>query len=115
MGWLVAGLFGLMLLGGLVVFARPRGGHHRGADDTLVTELLGPREVAAVSAPEAGGEAELSPVPHAGKAAESSLSPSGPAAEGDWLETQLAWITAWSQRMHQQIESAGRPRTDRNE
>jgi hypothetical protein len=149
MGWLIAGLFGLILLGGLVVLARRRGGHRRGADDTLVTELLGPREVAAAPArpaeaeadrspvPPAGEEAERSPVPPAGEEAERSpgppaeegadrspvtqatkaveSSPSGPDAEGDWLESQLAWITEWSQQMHQQIESAGRPGPDRTE
>ena len=115
MAWLIAGLFGLILLGGLVVLARRRGGHRRGADDTLVTELLGPREVAAAPAPPAGEEAERSPAPQATKAAESSPSPSSQDAEGDWLESQLAWITEWSQHMHQQIESAGRPGTDRTE
>ena len=113
MGWLIAGLFGLILLGGLVVLARRRGGHRRGADDTLVTELLGPREVAAAPAPPAEAEADRSPVTQATKAVESS--PSGPDAEGDWLESQLAWITEWSQQMHQQIESAGRPGPDRTE
>ena len=137
MGWLIAGLFGLILLGGLVVLARRRGGHRRGADDTLVTELLGPREVAAAPARPAEAEAERSPVPPAGEEAERSpgppaeegadrspvtqatkaveSSPSGPDAEGDWLESQLAWITEWSQQMHQQIESAGRPGPDRTE
>ena len=137
MAWLIAGLFGLILLGGLVVLARRRGGHRRGADDTLVTELLGPREVTAAPARPAEAEAERSPVPPAGEEAERSpgppaeegadrspvtqatkaveSSPSGPDAEGDWLESQLAWITEWSQQMHQQIESAGRPGTDRTE
>ena len=125
MGWLIAGLFGLILLGGLVVLARRRGGHRRGADDTLVTELLGPREVTAAPARPAEAEAERSPVPPAGEEADRSpvtqatkaveSSPSGPDAEGDWLESQLAWITEWSQQMHQQIESAGRPGPDRTE
>ena len=125
MGWLIAGLFGLILLGGLVVLARRRGGHRRGADDTLVTELLGPREVAAAPARPAEAEAERSPVPPAEEGADRSpvtqatkaveSSPSGPDAEGDWLESQLAWITEWSQQMHQQIESAGRPGPDRTE
>lgn len=127
MGWLIVGLFGLMLLGGLVVFARRRGSHHRRVDDTLVTELLGPREAAAVPAPQAreaaerpparqaGEAAERPPAPQAGEAAESSLPPSGLAPEGDWLEAQLAWITAWSQQIHQEIESAGLPGTDRTE
>jgi hypothetical protein len=115
MVWLIVGLFGLILLGALVVLARRRGSHRRGADDTLVTELLGPRDVAAVPAPQTGEEAERSPVPQATKAGESSVPPSGQGAEGDWLETQLAWITSWSRQIHQQIESAGRPGTDRTE
>jgi hypothetical protein len=32
-----------------------------------------------------------------------------PAAAQDWLETQLAWINAWSQRMKEQITSAEQP------
>jgi len=120
MGSLIAGLFGLLVLVGLVVLARRRS-HRRGADDTLVTDLLGPPEAAGEPATQAGEEAVSSHVPHkarppsgpqAGEQAEPSPSVSGPADEGDWLESQLAWITAWSQRMHQQIESAGQPEPD---
>jgi len=32
-----------------------------------------------------------------------------PAAAEDWLETQLAWINAWSQRMKEQITPAEQP------
>ena len=148
MGWLIGGLFGLVLLGGLVVLARRRGRHHRAADDTLVTDLLGPRDAAAVPAPQAPAVAEPSPapadaeprpappaeedarrppaapagegtegprVPRARIAAEPSPPPSGTAAEGDWLDSQLAWISEWSQRMHEQIESAEPPGTDHTE
>jgi len=39
-----------------------------------------------------------------------SLAPSAPpAAAEDWLETQLAWINAWSQRMKEQITSGEQP------
>jgi hypothetical protein len=147
MGWLIAGLLGLVLLAGLAVVIRRVGGSRRAADDTLVTDLLGPPEVPAGPAPPVGEEAELPPAPRAGegdgpapvpragegdgpppvpRAGEGDGPPPVPRARkegghgppdgaGDWLETQLAWITAWSQRMHQEIESAGRPDPDRNE
>ena len=151
MRWVIVGLVALALLVSFVVLARRRGSHRRGADDTLVTDLLGPREMAAAPASPAGDEAERPPAPQARDEAERppapqtpdeadrppapqaeeeadrppvpsgtrtvepSSSPSGPAADGDWLEDQLAWIAEWSQQMHQQIESAGQARTDRAE
>jgi len=39
----------------------------------------------------------------------STASSAPPAAAQDWLETQLAWIDAWSQRMKEQITSAEQP------
>jgi hypothetical protein len=36
-----------------------------------------------------------------------SPAPSASAGPEDWLETQLAWINAWSQRMKEQITSEG--------
>jgi hypothetical protein len=42
--------------------------------------------------------------------------PAAPAAgEGDWLQTQLAWITNWSRYMQDQITSADPPDRDRDE
>jgi hypothetical protein len=92
MVWLITGLL-LALVGGLAVFAR-RGRRRPVADDTLVAELLGPPARRALPAPPVRQDAEPPPAP----AAE-------PAGEGGWLETQLAWITAWSERMHDQIAS----------
>jgi hypothetical protein len=53
---------------------------------------------------QATGENQRSPVP-----------PAPPATEEDWLETQLAWINAWSQRMNQQITSTDPPEPGRKE
>jgi hypothetical protein len=39
----------------------------------------------------------------------SSAPSAPPAATQDWLETQLAWINAWSQQMKEQITSAEQP------
>ena len=104
MVWLITGLL-LALAGGLAVFARS-GRRRPVADDTLVAELLGPPSVklGALPAPPVRQDAGPSPVP----AAE-------PAGEGGWLETQLAWITAWSERMHDQTAStAAGPETGGN-
>ena len=111
MSWLIVGLLGLVLLACLVVFTGRVGGYRRPADDTLVTDLLGPPKVSAVPALRAGEKAEPPPAPQARQESE----PTPPAGAGDWLETQLAWIAAWSQQMHQEIESAGRPEPNRNE
>jgi hypothetical protein len=102
MVWLITGLL-LALAGGLAVFAR-WGRRRPVADDTLVAELLGPPPARrALPAPPVRQDAEP-PAP----AAE-------PAGEGGWLETQLAWITAWSERMHDQTAStAAGPETGGN-
>jgi hypothetical protein len=51
-----------------------------------------------------------SPAPQAREDGPPSPAPSAPPAEGqDWLETQLAWINTWSQRMKEQITSAEQP------
>jgi hypothetical protein len=107
MGWLIVGLV-LALLGGLAVFTR-WGSRRPVGDDTLVAELLGPSAVRGLPARPVRQEVGPPPAPAA-----------QPAGEGDWLETQLASITAWSARMHEQIASAaadpelaatGQPRT----
>lgn len=93
MVWLITGLL-LALAGGLAVCAR-WGRCRPVADDTLVAELLGPPPARrALPAPPVRRGAGPPPAP----AAE-------PAGEGGWLETQLAWITAWSERMHDQTAS----------
>lgn len=103
MVWLITGLL-LALAGGLAVFAR-WGRRRPVADDTLVAELLGPPPARrALPAPPVRQDAGPPPAP----AAE-------PAGEGGWLETQLAWITAWSERMHDQTAStAAGPETGGN-
>jgi hypothetical protein len=159
----IAGLLGLVFLGGLLMFIRGRGRSRPSADDTLVTDLLGPPDLPAAPAPQeqrarapspawqARKESEPSPARQARKESEPSparqarkerepsaarqarkeserptpqasgegeLSPASsapPAEEGDWLETQLAWINAWSQRMNQQITSAEQPKPHSNE
>ena len=91
MGWLITGLLALLVV--LAVLTR-RGRRRPAADDALVAELLGPPARRALPAPAVREEAEPPSTPAA-----------GPAGEDDWLETQLAWITAWSERMHAHIAS----------
>jgi hypothetical protein len=98
LGWLITWLL-LALLGGLAVFTR-RGRRHPPTDETLIAELLGPSEpptvrVLSPPAPQPHKEDEPPPAPAA-----------LPAGEGGWLETQLALITAWSERMQKQIASS---------
>jgi hypothetical protein len=94
MVWLVSGLL-LALGGGLAVVTR-WGGRRPVADNTLIAELLGPLPGRRPRpAPPVREDAAPPPAP----AAE-------PPGEGGWLDTQLAWITAWSQRMHEQIAAA---------
>jgi len=51
-----------------------------------------------------------SPAPQAREEGQPSPAPSAPPAGAeDWLETQLAWIDAWSQRMKEQITSGQQP------
>jgi hypothetical protein len=145
--WLIAGLLGLVFVGGLLLFIRGRGRSRPSADDTLVTDLLGPPDLPAVPAPQARrdgapsparqapDEAQRSPARQAPDEAQRSpawqapdegqpspalqapeederspVPPAPPAAEENWLETQLAWINAWSRRMDQQIASAEQPK-----
>ena len=66
-----------------------------------------PSPAAGQPSPAAG---ESSPAPQARVNGPPSPAPSAPpAAAQDWLETQLAWIDAWSQRMKEQITSAEQP------
>jgi len=68
-------------------------------------------------APQAGEDgppgrapAQPSPAPQAREDGPPPPAASAPPAGGeDWLETQLAWINAWSQRMKEQITSAEQP------
>jgi hypothetical protein len=106
--WLITWVF-LALLGGLAVFTR-RGRHRQPADETLIAELLGPSKRSAVRvlpAPLPREEAEPSPAPQPQEEDEPAAAPAVPAAGegGGWLETQLALITAWSERMEKQIAS----------
>ena len=95
LGWLIIGL-SLVPLGGLAVFAR--WGRRQPADETLIGELLGPSEplpVRVLSASQPQEDDEPPPAPAV-----------LPAGEDSWLETQLALITAWSERMQKEIASS---------
>ena len=118
MSGLIGGLFGLVFLGGLLMFIRGRGRTRSSADDTLITDLLGPPALG----PRARAEGDPSPAaraaeegqpPPAARAREEDKPPPAasalPGGEDDWLETQLAWINAWSQRMNQRITPAEQP------
>jgi len=184
--WLIVGLLGLVFLGGLLLFIWGRGRSRPHADDTLVTDLLGPPGQPAVPAAgarreglpspasqvlgegqpspvqQARAEGQLSPAPRAegrpspaprarekrqrapapraradgqpspaprasgegrpsaavqasGEDPRSPVPPAPPATEENWLETQLAWINAWSQRMNQQITSTDQPESGSEE
>jgi len=109
LGWLITWVL-LALLGGLAVFTR-RGRHRRPADETLVAELLGPSKPPAVRvlpAPQPREEDEPPPAPQPREEDEPAAAPAVPPAGegGGWLETQLALITAWSERMEEQIASS---------
>jgi hypothetical protein len=126
MVWLTAGLL-LAVFGGLVMVTR-RARRRPAADETLVADLLGlpagqaPRDPPAErdARPPPGQAprdrpAEQDARPSPGQAprnppAEQDTRPSPvtvaqPAGEGDWLESQLAAITAWSDRMEEHITS----------
>lgn len=109
--WLITGLL-LVLAAGLAVVTR-RGRRRPAADDTLTAELLGPPPAGrALPAPPVREDAEPPPAPAAGPRPSPAPRPAG---EGDWLETQLAWISAWSVRMHSQITAtAAGPQTSGN-
>lgn len=132
MGWLIIGLL-LALAGGLALFThrsrrRPAADDTLVAD--LLGPRTGPGRPAPQAPPAPREHAEFPPVPAAHPvpaarppadrapqpaaargpqaAADSSLpqpaAESGPQpAEGDWLDTQLAWITEWSAKMREQI------------
>jgi hypothetical protein len=156
--WLIVGLLGLVFLGGLLLFIWGRGRSRPSADDTLVTDLLGPPDQPAIPAArarregapapaaqvrgegrpppaqQARAEGQLSPAsrarakdrpspgPQAPRESQPSAAvqapeedqrspvpPAPPATEENWLETQLAWINAWSERMNQQITPTDPP------
>ncbi len=92
MVWLIAGLL-LALFAGLVMLTRRARGRPV-ADETLIADLLGRQAGQAPPAPPEQADAQPPPVPAA-----------QPADEGDWLETQLTGITAWSDHMREQIAS----------
>jgi hypothetical protein len=109
LGWLITWVL-LALLGGLAVFTR-RGRRRQPADETLIAELLGPSKPSAVRvlpAPQPREEAEPPPAPQPREEAEPAAAPAVPPAGegGGWLDTQLALITAWSERMEEQIASS---------
>ena len=137
---LIVGLLGLVLVVGLVMFIRGRRRPRPSADDTLVTDLLGPSDRSAIPAPQAQQEPKPAPAPPAQQDGEPAPAPQAqpepkpapappaqrdgepapapsalPAREDDWLETQLAWISAWSQRMNQQLTSAEQSEPDSKE
>lgn len=92
--WLICGLL-LALGGGLAVVTR-WGDRRPVADDTLVTELLGPLSA---RRPQPAPPVREDDAPPFVPVAE-------PAGEDGWLDTQLAWISAWSQQMREQIAAA---------
>jgi hypothetical protein len=92
MVWLITGLL-LALFGGLVVLTR-WARRQPATDETLIEDLLGLPAGQAPLAPIEQEDAQPPPVPAA-----------QPAGESDWLETQLTLITAWSERMQEQITS----------
>jgi hypothetical protein len=109
LGWLITCLL-LALLAGLAVFTR-RGRRHPPTDETLIAELLGPSEpptvrVLPLLAPQPQKEDEPPPAPQPQEDEPPPASAALLAGEGGWLETQLALITAWSERMQEQIASS---------
>jgi len=109
LGWLITWLL-LALLAGLAVFTR-RGRRHPPADETLIAELLGPSEPPTARVlPRPGPQPQKDDEPRPARQPQEDEPSPVPAAlaagEGGWLETQLALITAWSERMQQQIASS---------
>ena len=113
MGWLITWLL-LALLGGLAVLTR-RGRRRQPADETLIAALLGPsqppaaRVLPARQPPEEDESPAMRVLPAPQPHEEDEPSPAVaalPAGEGGWLETQLASITAWSERMQKQITAS---------
>jgi len=166
MGWFIAGVLVLLLIGGLIGFGRARERDRQPADDTLLAELLGedvtppppppplaavrlddpgvplddpgvppddpgvplddtavlppahtpdgteimpvlppPQAAAVPSAPPAPrpAQARATPEPPESRETPDQPAPDTPAGDGDWLESQLAWIRNWSERMQDQI------------
>jgi hypothetical protein len=112
LGWLITWLL-LALLGGLAVFTRR--GRRQPADETLIAELLGPSQPPAARVlpapqPREEDESPAARVPPAPQPHDEDEPPPAtatlPTGEGGWLETQLASITAWSERMHKQIAAS---------
>ena len=109
MGWLITWLL-LALLGALAVVTR-RGRRHPPTDETLIAELLGPSQPPTVRvlpppAPQPQKDDEPRPAPQPLEDEPPPAPTALPAGEGGWLETQLALITAWSERMQKQIASS---------
>lgn len=116
MGWLIAGLLLLLLIGGLAVSARAWGRGHEPTDDTLVAELLGdshpppsppppPSWTQTAVLPAVRPQDRTTAPPDARPQDVRPPEPAAPADEGDWLESQLAWIKNWSEQMHDQFGS----------
>ena len=104
MGWLITGLL-LALFGGLAVFTH-RARRRPVTDDTLIAELLGPPAGRVPPATPARAVVAPPPAPPARAVVAPPPAPAAqPAGEGNWLETQLASLTAWSERMQEQIAS----------
>jgi hypothetical protein len=94
LGWLIFWLFAL--LAGLAMF---------------IEDLLGPSEPPTVRvlpppAPRPQKDDEPRPAPQPQDDEPPPVPAALSAAEGGWLETQLALITAWSERMQKQIASS---------
>src|SRR5215470_7481462 len=110
LGWLITWLL-LALLAGLAVFIR-QGRRHPPADETLIAELLGPSEPPPVRVlPPPATQSQKEDEPRRARQSQEDEPPPPvpavlPAGEGGWLETQLALITAWSERMQKQIASS---------
>jgi hypothetical protein len=127
MVWLITGLL-LAVSGGVVVLTR-WARRRPVTDDTLLADLLGPPARQPLAAPHgqedvepagreyvthpAGREdaepppepEEIGPSPEREDIALPPVPAAPPAGEGDWLETQIALIAAWSERMQAQIAS----------
>jgi hypothetical protein len=119
MGWLITGL--LLALFGVLVVLTHRARRRPAADETLIEDLLGRPAGQALPGRPAGqalpgrpaGQAPLGrpagqapPAPPEHEDAQPPPVPAAqPAGDGDWLETQLTSITAWSDRMQEQIAS----------
>lgn len=94
-----------------------------GADPRAAAESRSQLTAASKSPLATGSTRRLTAGSRPAPAAEGSAQPAAeasaqPAAEASWLETQLAWISAWSERMHDEIAGsapgpAGPPTAER--